>query len=1222
MLAEKQKEQRANLIQKYYNGITNYELNTKIIDGDGTGTPGDPASFLIEARYNAFNNLIVQYYDELKHIIGYAYDSNALLTGSEVEDPPAQPPTNIWWKNCDISRLQEAFFYLDSNALSSDTFNRFNGKEIPYQRHPFALLNQYNSVLGTISISNSPEDYGWLNMDPSETYTDLLNPFAIGTSFRLKEPLEYYGDTSNLLWGKIIYDGLFVYRNYIINNTSFITHSESGFTRLNTQIGTYGINNSGDPNNGPSPFEKMRYTQWGVGGNSFSATKTISSHSGTTTGSFSISVAAAAPDPLNGAGWYAIYTSTLTEGWIVNITNATYNNGGGSGPYTWDYSYNNSTWPIPTSGNFNGSKNFIKNPVIADSIKTDNAGITDGRRNIWNSIYDQYYSDFKSKADSLATIITAIQSDRDDIINYDYTVINNVMGSDFGKSQTTTTKTNWNIWITEWKTLINDTGSGATYTRYDNKWTDSNLNGLITKIKTLIAFGSDNYSNIQSGYIADRRKEAYEILGRDTSGNWYILGTNEQWRPANGTDANNNNTGTLIGGTLYFWRHYFIDKRLNRVTGNLAIAYRGYVDAYTSTLRSSPVSDIKALETTIDNILPGANDPLYDLTPLNITITKNEIDRIILEWDSVISASCYRIERKEGQSGSWTPIETQFGYQHPGVAPNYNFKLIPPNKFEDMAAYQGYQEFGLTFSDRNATPPLTNTMSQYSFKISIDGGSIIEIILVGADCQSWDALSNMINEIAKEKNYSITSNIVGTSNYDIRISSNKFGAESSIALTAGTTGTNLFTALSCIPDAAVPGTTNLEEGKVYYYRIRVNNGWNEAFDATPPIGAPNDQNDKDWNSISDWQITEYNNDKATHGDAGSISWSPPINVKVSGIYDNGVTPSDAHVRIEWSPTTNASKYKIYRSTLRGSGYVYIDNTTNTYYEDTDALPGLSYWYRISAVADSSEFEFYDTSNNLTIEFESEMSNLTEESNGKRLWKTIALTATTTDPNKVTLSWNSLSGATGYLIYTANSETSQFSYISNDDGTKKIFISNSYEDRYEAEQFLLDDFTSGNDGISDTVYTANTRYYFIIIVSDPTTYLSTIKQYYITSPSSGTWKISDISTSINNTISTGLNNTTCELITLNDPHNGLLYRVKFKSVAKGERATISIIDGTFGESLLSLFTKKMAKSANGGGALPAVSKFYKVKGVEVVSGRIVRESEFSEIAEGLRPIELP
>lgn len=1214
MEAENQKEQRANLIQKYYNGITNYEYYTDIVDGNGTISTGQPETYLLEACYKHINDLIVEHYDELKHMIGYVYDSIANLSPSETNDPPNIPPTNTWWQNADASRQQEEFFFTDISTISTYEYMRFNAKEIPYQRHPYILLNQKYSGLG------SDDDVAWINTAPTTAYDSGNNPFETGSNFRMKEPLEYYGDENNLLWGKIIYDGRWVYRTEILKD-SYSDHVNTGFTRLDSTLGDYGIDDidAGAPETSPSPFEKMRYTYWGTGnGTTSEHTETIAGHSGTTSGSFYISCGVGAPDPLDDIGWYAVYDASATnEGWIIYIDSATYS---GISPYQWNYTYTDAYWPTPGDGNLNTEREFIKNPTIVDTVKKGTS--SDGRENIWSSVYSQYHEEFEARIDAISSLIPTIQSDLNDIIGYNYEVINEKTNlTDPGKSAANTMNTSWSSWLSNWKTAVGDPATGD-WTENDSRWDDDDLDALITThLNALIAFSGGAYDGAQSGDIPDRREEIYQLLGKHaTNDTWYQLGSSESWKPTTNSAANENNSGTLYGSKLYYWKWYFVDQRLNRTSGSLSMAYHGYYDAYISAIRTTPDNEIQDLEDLMDNVITNAKT--YDISPLNITISTTESDRIILEWDSVVSASSYRIEKKEGQNGSWNTFTTPYGnssqydYTDPGNPPNYDFLQNPRNILEDIAAYQGYQEFGLNFADPNATPPLNNNMTQYSFKVSVDGASAIEIVLIGADCQSWEALANIINKLAEEEGYGFSSTIENT---DIRITSNTYGSSSSIALTAGTVGINLFTALSTTPDSAVAGITNLEEGKIYYYRIQVDNGWSASGDVTLGGGTIND---KDWDSMSQWHCEEYSGDKTTHGETGAIFWNPPENVKVSGIHDNGVTPSSLHARIEWGASINASKYYIYRSTLRTSGYILIDNTTNTYYEDTNALPGLAYWYRITAVADSSEYEYYDDSNNLTIEYESEMSEITENSNGKRLWQTITLTVTTTDKEKVALNWNSLSGANGYVIYKAPAETSLFSYISQDDGNEYIETNTTFIDRYPAEQYLLDSFSSTSDGIADTDYTANTRYYLIVMVTAEDTYLPTIYQYYITSPASGTWTCQNIVNSLNIAFGNGLNNLTCKLVKLEHPHDGIFYRIKFTSNAKGERVTISITKGTFGTNWLDLFTDGLAKAASGTGALIGVPEYYKVKAVEIVAGRIVRESEYSNIVEGIRPVDLP
>ncbi|MFZ5432905.1 MAG: hypothetical protein ACOZB3_03935 [Calditrichota bacterium] len=56
------------------------------------------------------------------------------------------------------------------------------------------------------------------------------------------------------------------------------------------------------------------------------------------------------------------------------------------------------------------------------------------------------------------------------------------------------------------------------------------------------------------------------------------------------------------------------------------------------------------------------------------------------------------------------------------------------------------------------------------------------------------------------------------------------------------------------------------------------------------------------------------------------------------------------INLAWSPVTNAAAYWIYRAEAAGGPYTYLDETSGTSYIDSTAVPGLRYFYRITAKA--------------------------------------------------------------------------------------------------------------------------------------------------------------------------------------------------------------------------------------------------------------------------------
>lgn len=1163
------RDERGNAIISYYNNLQTYNTN---LEEDGTNAEGDKP----QARFKAFNDLIKLYHRELQIATGYLYNSS----DGYVDPEENNIPNGFWWRNAKITNLRSEWFYADAEKARNDYefYYLLNTKNDPLKRHPYLYWNQYGSELGSF------DEGAWKNTSSKSSYTDTQNPFATGTDFRMAEPLEHYGDENNLLWGSIVFDGRWAYRSQHIGNTSYTTHTTDGF--YDYQSNDRPIHNfltsHDDSNRHPSPWQTFYNTFWGDGSNTTLETGVeISSHSGTTSGEFRV-LGFSGPS-FTVDNWYMIYTNSTGYGYIFRYTGS-HIEGTEPNEYT-VYEYDDANWPNPDSGDFDSTGvTVIEHPAITESIKTGST--SDGRRNVWSSIYDQYYSNFSSAIDSVTSAAQEWSSRLSDIIDFDYTIISDsdVAGEELFKSDTQSFKSSLDDWITAWQGL---TGSFSTF---DSKWSNSYLDSLLSDgsggLDQVIAFSSD-YGSSQSGLLADRRDDIYNTIVGE-----YSKGSDEDWSPSITTFAENN-SGNFTAGTLNWYRHNYANSRLNREDGLLTVAYSSWK---TYNEKFSLVSDLEA------EMDPVVTDSKYDITPTGLAASTDVEDAIELEWDDTKAAASYDIEYKEGLSGSWTTLVSNFGYVDPGSPPD--FSESPDAEYEHQAYTLGYQDISVTYSDIEDSTGLSDDFTRYYFDIALDGNSAVTTNVRGMDAQTWEALAVALNDRFEEDEIEATAEITPDA---VRIYSNTIGSSSSVSLSAGSTN-DLIAALSGSLLTPVAGTTNLEPGKVYYYRLKVNNGYDVS------LGSDGNEEDKDWNSQSDWQYELYSNDQMTHGDAGYIVWPDPDNLVASGVnLENGLTPSDAHTRLEWDGAPNASSYKIYRATTIDGGYALIGSTSDTFYEDTTGIPGFAYYYRVRAIADS-DYQTFDENGNLSGPI---VSALTSAVRGKRLWQTITLDVTTDNRDEMVLSWSDLSGATGYLIYRSTVENGPHEIMTNDDATDMIISGTTYVDKAPARQFTKNTYSDPTDGISDTDYDANQRYYFIVAAVDSDGN-ATLRQYFIKAPASGTWEAQDIVDAIDEKLTSDLNNVDCELVPMENLSDDTTYKIRFKTHLETEAASIEILDGTFGPSLLPLLGDT-ERAIPGGSALPGINYYYRVQAVEVIDGEQVRASELSDVVLGFRPI---
>ena len=123
----------------------------------------------------------------------------------------------------------------------------------------------------------------------------------------------------------------------------------------------------------------------------------------------------------------------------------------------------------------------------------------------------------------------------------------------------------------------------------------------------------------------------------------------------------------------------------------------------------------------------------------------------------------------------------------------------PPNEMGELHIYYkyvpaaftsavGYQEFGLSGKALNTATGLSATTTYY-LKVAIDGGAVTEYSITTASSLTFEYIIDLLNTAVRGVTFSIEEG-------DLRCSSDTVGAASAIAITAGTTGTDLLATLT------------------------------------------------------------------------------------------------------------------------------------------------------------------------------------------------------------------------------------------------------------------------------------------------------------------------------------------------------------------------------------------------------------------------------------------
>jgi len=166
------------------------------------------------------------------------------------------------------------------------------------------------------------------------------------------------------------------------------------------------------------------------------------------------------------------------------------------------------------------------------------------------------------------------------------------------------------------------------------------------------------------------------------------------------------------------------------------------------------------------------------------------------------------------------------------------------------------------------------------------------------------------------------------------------------------------------------------------------------------------------------RVTPYSSSySGTYKIAFNTSSTPPF----SGSAPSNVTASAASsssITISWSSVPSVSGYYVYRSSSSSGTYSNIGSTSNTSYTDTELSDSTTYYYRISAYnsfleGSQSSYAYATTG------IPSTPSNVT---------------ASAASSSSITISWSSVSPASGYYVYRSSSSSGTYSNIGSTSST--------------------------------------------------------------------------------------------------------------------------------------------------------------------------------------------
>ena len=126
------------------------------------------------------------------------------------------------------------------------------------------------------------------------------------------------------------------------------------------------------------------------------------------------------------------------------------------------------------------------------------------------------------------------------------------------------------------------------------------------------------------------------------------------------------------------------------------------------------------------------------------------------------------------------------------------------------------------------------------------------------------------------------------------------------------------------------------------------------------------------------------------------------------------------IKVSWDKASGATKYQVYYSTSKNSGYKRLKTTTSTSYTWKKPTCGTTYYFKVRAVKVENGKDIYGTYS-------------TPDSAKTKIGKPTAK-AVKKNYNSITVSWNSVAGAQKYEVYWSTSKNSGYKKLKTTTGT--------------------------------------------------------------------------------------------------------------------------------------------------------------------------------------------
>jgi fibronectin type 3 domain-containing protein len=155
---------------------------------------------------------------------------------------------------------------------------------------------------------------------------------------------------------------------------------------------------------------------------------------------------------------------------------------------------------------------------------------------------------------------------------------------------------------------------------------------------------------------------------------------------------------------------------------------------------------------------------------------------------------------------------------------------------------------------------------------------------------------------------------------------------------------------------------------------------------------------------------------ATNSGGPSVKSTPPVSATTTPAPPTNIAAtaqSSTSIKIQWTASTGATSYKIYRDTSPSGTFTTLAGmSTTTSFTNTALTPNTTYYYKVSSVSASGTSEQPLSAVSITTPMAPPHS-------------PTGISATALSPTSIKIQWTASPGATSYTVYRSTSATGPF-----------------------------------------------------------------------------------------------------------------------------------------------------------------------------------------------------